>query len=230
MGSSEPQCHGFSQDTIRFFEELAVNNNTTWFAANKDRYLHKVMKEFRELAGDLHPVMMNIDPRLETRPEKAISRIYRDLRFSHDKSPYKTTMWITYKRLNKIWQDDPAFFFELSGSSYRYGMGFYSATRATMDLFRQSIDKNPGIFRCTFNTIPGEGSFVIEGDMYKKRIPNDLPEELQVWYQRKNIYLVCNRKIDDDLFSRHIFFTLQEGFERLAPFYYFMWGLKEGSH
>jgi uncharacterized protein (TIGR02453 family) len=230
MESSEPQFHGFTKDTIRFFEELAGNNTTTWFASNKERYTHQVMKELRELAWDLQPVLMAIDPRLETRPEKAISRIYRDLRFSHDKSPYKTTMWITYKRLNKTWQDYPSFFFELSGSSYRYGMGFYSATRATMDLFRESIDKNPGIFRCTFNTIPGEGSFVIEGDMYKKRIPNDLPEELQVWYQRKNIYLVCNRKIDDDLFSRHIFFTLQEGFERLAPFYYFMWRLKEGSY
>ena len=188
------------------------------------------MKEFRELAGDLHPVIMTIDPRLETRPEKAISRIYRDIRFSHNKSPYKTTMWITYKRLNKTWQDYPSYFFELSGSSYRYGMGFYSATRTTMDIFRESIDKNPGIFLHTFNTILDEGSFVIEGDMYKKRIPNNLPEELQVWYQRKNIYLVCNRKIDDDLFSDTIFFTLQKEFERLAPFYYFLWGLKEGSH
>jgi len=176
MESSEPQFHGFTKDTIRFFEELAGNNTTTWFASNKERYTHQVMKELRELAWDLQPVLMAIDPRLETRPEKAISRIYRDLRFSHDKSPYKTTMWITYKRLNKTWQDYPSFFFELSGSSYRYGMGFYSATRATMDLFRESIDKNPGIFRCTFNTILGEGSCFIEGYIYKNRIPNDITE------------------------------------------------------
>ncbi len=135
----EPRFHGFSEDTIRFFDELGVNNTTTWFAANKDRYTHMVMKEFRALAEELHPVMMNIDPRLETRPEKAISRIYRDVRFSDDKSPYKTTMWITYKRLNKTWQDYPSYFFKLSGSSYRYGMGFYSATRTTMDLFREQI-------------------------------------------------------------------------------------------
>jgi len=225
MHSSEPQFHGFTKDTIRFFEELAMNNNTTWFATNKDRYTHQVMKEFRELAGYLHPVIMIIDPHLETRPEKSISRIYRDVRFSHNKSPYKTSIWITYKRPTPTWQDHPSYFFELSGNTYRYGMGFYSATRTTMDLFRESINKNPGIFLRTFNTILDEGSFVIEGDMYKKRIPNDLPEELQVWYQRKNMYLVCNRKIEDDLFSDTVFFTLQKGFERLAPFYYFLWGL-----
>jgi uncharacterized protein (TIGR02453 family) len=230
MHSPEPQFHGFTKDTIRFFEKLEKNNNTTWFASNKHSYTHQVMKEFQELAGDLLPVLMAIDPRLETRPDKAISRIYRDMWFSHDKTPYKTSLWITYKRPAPAWQDQPSFFFEMSGNTYRYGMGFYSATRATMDLFRESIDKNPGIFLRTFNTILDEGSFVIEGERYKKRIPNNLPEEIQVWYQRKNMYLVCNRKIDDDLFSRHIFFTLQEGFEKLEPFYYFLWELKEGSH
>lgn len=188
-----------------------------------------MIKEFRELALDLYPVMMAIDPHLETRSDKAISRIYRDMRFSHDKAPYKTSMWITYKRPNKTWQDYPSYFFELSDSSYRYGMGFYSATRATMDLIRESIGKKSGLFLGTFTKILDEGSFVIEGDTYKKKIPNTLPEELQVWYQRKNMYLVCNRKINDDLFSDTIFFTLQEGFETLAPFYYFLWELKAGS-
>ncbi len=51
---------------------------------------------------------------------RTISRIYRDTRFSKDKSPYKTTMWVTFKRPVKEWQNAPAYFFEITLESYRY--------------------------------------------------------------------------------------------------------------
>mgnify|MGYP001567660317 CR=1 FL=1 len=57
----------------------------------------------------------------------------KDTRFSKDKSPFKCTMWITFKRPNKEWKGAPAYFFEIPTESYRYGMGFYSAGKETMD-------------------------------------------------------------------------------------------------
>ncbi len=221
MGSSKKRFNGFTEDTINFLYELGLNNNKTWFELNKERFINQVKDLFYDLVLDLNPTMAKIDPQLEIRPDKVLSRIYRDTRFSRDKSPYKTTMWITYKRVDKDWQEHPGYFFELSYNSYRYGMGFYSAAKRIMDLFRAKISKNSDQFKNGFNKIIDEHKFVIEGEIYKKKIPNDLPEEFQTWYQRSNIYLVCNRKIDNDLFSNKIVINLQKGFEVLKPLYYF---------
>jgi hypothetical protein len=54
--------------------------------------------------------MLSIDPYFDVHPaiNRTISKIYRDTRFSNDKSPFKTTMWITFKRPEKNWKDAPA--------------------------------------------------------------------------------------------------------------------------
>ena len=90
--------------------------------------------------------MRSIDPEIEVAPGRAVSRVFRDTRFSKDKSPYKTSHWITFKRPRKNWQNFPAFFFEISPDTYRYGMGFFSADRATMDRFREGLETNPSVF------------------------------------------------------------------------------------
>ncbi len=89
--------------------------------------------------------MLTIDPSFGIRPavDKTISRIYRDTRFSKDKSLFKSTMWLTFKRPRKDWKDAPAYFLEISPDSYRYGMGYYSVSSDTMYKFREMIDKKP---------------------------------------------------------------------------------------
>ncbi|MDA8210411.1 MAG: hypothetical protein M0021_00795 [Clostridia bacterium] len=66
----------------------------------------------------------------------------------------------------------------------------------------------------------------MEGDRYKKVPDKNQPEEIQNWYQRKNLYLVCNRKLDNCLLSRELIDDLIAGFFLLAPFYHFLWKIK----
>lgn len=129
---------GFSQESLDFLGNLKANNNRMWYEANRQVYINCLLEPLQNLVVDIGAFMLTIDPYLEVTPaiDKTISRIYRDTRFSRDKSPYKSTMWITFKRPNKEWKDAPAFFFEISPDSYRYGMGFYSAGKKTMDRFR----------------------------------------------------------------------------------------------
>jgi len=65
-------------------------------------------------------------------------------------------------------------------------------------------------------------TFVLEGEKYKRIIDNSKPDIIQNWYQRKNMYLVCNRKIDDTLFSGKLVDDLIYGFSMIAPFYYYL--------
>lgn len=214
---------GFPPQTTEFLRDLATNNRKEWFEAHRDEYATFLQNPLRHLAGTLAAPLLAIDPDLATLPSKVVSRIYRDTRFSRDKSPYKTTMWLTFKRPLKEWQDAPVFFFELAPDSYRYGMGFYAASRETMDALRRMIDTKPGEFRKAVAFLENQDQFIVEGESYRRLLRDGLSPDLASWYQRKNLYLVCNRQNADGLFSQNLLSELSTGFSVLAPFYHWLW-------
>ncbi len=213
----------FTEESIQFLRDLSMNNDKTWFEANKTRYTEDLLKPAQSFVMSMGDFMLDIDPYLETTPAvgKTISRIYRDTRFSHDKSPFRSNIWITFKRPKKTWTDAPAFFFEITPEAYRYGMGFYSATKQTMDRFREMIDQNPGEFLRATSFYPNQTTFAIAGDTYKKTLDPSKPEEILDWYQRKNVYLVCIRSIDQLLFSDQLVQQVKDGFGQLAELYHY---------
>jgi uncharacterized protein (TIGR02453 family) len=213
---------GFPRQTPEFLRDLAANNRKAWFEAHRDQYATLLQDPLRHLAAALAAPLLAIDPDLATLPGKVVSRIHRDTRFSRDKSPYKTTMWLTFKRPLKEWQDAPVFFFELAPDAYRYGMGFYAASRETMDALRRVIDTRPGAFRKAVAFLKNQDRFVVEGESYRRLLREGLPPDLASWYQRKNIYLVCNRQDVDGLFSQNLVSELSTGFNVLAPFYHWL--------
>ena len=216
---------GFSRQTLKFLKGLKANNNKAWFQAHKADYEEYVLKPLRNLVMDLDQFMLTIDPYFEITPavDKTISRIYRDTRFSKDKSPFRSTVWFTFKNQKKDWTTlVSGYFFELSVNSYRYGMGFYNAAPSIMSKFREMIDENPKEFLKAIAFFAKQRNFVLEGEKYKRIIDKTKPEEIQDWYQRKNMYLVCNRKIDDILFSCKLVEDLVSGFKLIAPFYHYL--------
>jgi hypothetical protein len=101
-------------------------------------------------------------------------------------------------------------------------MGFYNAAPAIMSRFRENIDENPKEFLKAISFLSKQKSFVLEGEKYKRIIDKNKPEEIQNWYQRKNMYLVCNRKIDNTLFCNKLVDDLMDGFGLIAPFYRYL--------
>lgn len=213
---------GFTEQTIRFLRDVREHNSKEWFERNRPVYERVLLEPMRDLVADLSGTMLSIDPELETRPAvgKTISRIHRDTRFSRDKSLYRDAMWITFKRRSEKWTDGPAFFFELRTDGYRYGMGFYSATKDTMDKLREWIDEEPDDFRRTTAFYGRQKTFVIEGECYKRVLDPDKPASVLEWYQRKNIYLTCNRAIDGLLFSPKLADEIAAGFGMLGGLYH----------
>ncbi len=217
---------GFTTQAIEFLKNLKENNNKTWFEAHKNEYQKTLLEPLRDLAEDLSGDMLAIDSFLIV-GAKAVSRIYRDTRFAHNKEPYKTTMWLTFKRPGQEWMGAPAYFFEIAADAYRYGMGYYSAAPDTMRRLRRAIDEKPQEFQKAVAFYTKDNPFVVEGELYKKLIDSSKPEEMQVWYQRKNLYLVCNREIGGSLFSGNLIDELVAGFNLLARFYHFLMKLRK---
>ena len=83
-----------SKETIQFLDDLKANNNRDWFLENKKRY-EAFKKDYQQLVADLLDVMKPLDPSLEMLEVKnCMFRINRDIRFSKDKTPYKSHLGI----------------------------------------------------------------------------------------------------------------------------------------
>ncbi|MCB0846293.1 MAG: DUF2461 domain-containing protein, partial [Bacteroidetes bacterium] len=80
----------FTPDYIAFFEELARNNTKEWFDQNRSRYEKSVKKPFYAFVERMIDLISEDDPAVMITPKDAIFRINRDIRFSNDKTPYKT--------------------------------------------------------------------------------------------------------------------------------------------
>ncbi len=220
MSQSEIRFNGFTPDSLEYLRYLKANNSKGWFETHRTDYEQHLLVPLRALAADLTPLMLSIDSDFVTTPARVISRIHRDTRFSHDKSPYKTTLWLTFKRPLSDWQDAPAFFFELGAESWRYGMGFYAASKETMDRLRQLIERKPAEFERMIAFLADQNRFTVEGEQYKRLIIPAVPEHLRSWHQRKSVYLVCNRPSDGQLFDRKLLSELITAFTLLEPLYH----------
>ncbi len=228
-GKQEQEAfHGFTPQGLLFFRDLAENNTKEWFEAHRSEYERTLLAPLKALTAALSGVLLEVDPMLQTAPARVVSRIHRDTRFSREKSPYKTNLWLSFKRSHKDWQLHPCWFFEMAADWYRYGMGYYSAPKSTMDALRRELELRPKRFRTVIAPLENS-AFAVEGDLYRKPLRPDLPEDLRTWHQRKSFYVTCNRQPDDTLFSPRLVQEMKEGFRKLASLYAYLWELETGE-
>lgn len=215
---------GLSKQGIDFLKDLAVNNNKGWFELHRNTYETFLLNPLKELTAVLAPAIKAIDPKIETTPtiNKAISRIYRDTRFSNDKSPYRSDAWISFRRPNKIWGNVPEFYFYFTPEEYQYGMGFYAATPSNMSKIRDQITSDPDRFMELIREIDNTGLFVLLGDEYKKPVSNDLPDKFQLWFKKKNLCMSHLRKIDNRFYSLDLKDDIEKSFNVNAGLYTFL--------
>jgi uncharacterized protein (TIGR02453 family) len=215
---------GFAEAGISFLSDLSLNNNKDWFEQRRDIYENLLLEPLKLLTTDLQLIIKAIDSNIDTRPalNKTISKIYRDTRFSKDKSPFRTGLWITFKRPVKVWGNVPEFYFYFTPKEYQYGMGFYSATPSNMEKIRDSIMTDTDRFAKIISHYNSRKDFVLVGEEYKKNIPNALPKEFQKWFQKKNLCMSCIRKMDDRFFSIQLKEDLEKAFDFNAELYHFL--------
>ncbi|MDR3433459.1 MAG: DUF2461 domain-containing protein [Rouxiella aceris] len=210
---------GFSQQGLNFLQQVRIENDKEWFEANRHIYDRELLTPFRNLVDALSPTMLTIDSQFETRPAigKTLSRIHRDTRFSHDKSRYRSRMWLTFKRPSKDWKDAPVYFFELGPDMLRYGLGYYSANKPTMDLFRHTLTRQPQAFLEVADCC--RPPFELVGESYKRPLVKEQAAEIATWYNRKSFAVMVTDSQVDKLFHPRLITELAEGFQQLEPLY-----------
>lgn len=151
-----------SPDSFTFLKALAKNNNREWFSKNRDRYL-KSQENMIAFCGELLQYMQKHD-HLETNSGKdALYRIYRDTRFSKDKTPYKNYWAGHFKRATK--QLRGGYYFQVGPGKTMMAGGFFSPNPADLLRIRQDIDYNyPGWKKILSSKIICNNFGILQGD------------------------------------------------------------------
>ncbi|MDO5524142.1 MAG: DUF2461 domain-containing protein [Bacteroidia bacterium] len=214
---------GFTPETIQFLNDLKENNFREWFQDHRELYEIELLQPFRALANTLSPAMHNIDPAFEFRPHKVLSRIYRDIRFSKNKEPYRTCLWMNFQRAGTSWENFPGYFMELSTEHCLLGMGLFAPKRRVMDAFRERIESEPGMFRELVQRTVFNRGYSVEGETYKRPVPNPLPDFFRPWMNRKAVYVTKTLPLSDErIYSDALAHLIAEDFTHLSPLYRLM--------
>jgi uncharacterized protein (TIGR02453 family) len=141
---------GFSKDFFKFFRELKRNNERAWFEANKDRYKSVVVAPLSGFIADLAPLLAKTSPHFRADPRPSggsMFRIYRDVRFSRDKSPYKTHASAQFR--HELGKDvhAPGYYLHLAPGEVFFGGGLWMPDPSTLARIRTRIADRPGDWR-----------------------------------------------------------------------------------
>ena len=105
---------GFPPEMVKFFRSLKRNNRREWFQPRKHLFEQHVKAPMLELAGAINAELTKFAPEYVTEPKSAIFRIYRDTRFSADKTPYKTHVAASFSRRNSERLGTGGFYFSVA--------------------------------------------------------------------------------------------------------------------
>ena len=132
---------------LEFLYELSQNNNRAWFEANKATFQKEVQRPFEQLVAEIIGEIKAFDPRFQMDPKQATFRIYRDTRFSNDKTPYKTHMAAVFTNGGRQNLHDPGFYLHIEYGLLQLGGGAYFLEKEPLQKVRAKIMENPSAFR-----------------------------------------------------------------------------------
>jgi len=217
---------GFTDRTFEFFMAIQFNNNREFFHSNHDWYEESVRTPLRDLAAALAPTIEAMDEELDCRPEKVVSRINRDIRFSNDKSPYRDYMWLAFRRPGDARKTTLGAYFDISCQGASFGIGIYNEHRPYMNgLRRRLLTDEDAFLECW---LPVKEHFTLHGNRFKRMtIPESLSKEAALWYPLRGFYVERDVPDFDLLCSPGLVDELTSGFERIAPLYRYLRDIPE---
>lgn len=162
---------------FNFLDQLSKNNSKEWFDMNRARYETDVKKPFEEFSIALGSKISEYDPEIMKDYKKCIFRINRDIRFSKNKTPYKTNRSVAYSKNGKNDLADPGYYIQLGAEQCMIAGGAWNPSPELLKKIRKEI------YYCTeeFHSIVTQPDFLnllggVKGDLSKR-----LDKEAQEW-------------------------------------------------
>lgn len=183
----------FTKDYLPFLAELSLNNDREWFHANKQRFKDQVEAPFKKFLEDLIDQASALDSRISITPKEAMFRIYRDTRFSKDKTPYKTHLSAVIAEGGRK-GDNVGIYIQSSAEEFRIYTGLYRPKPKQVQLVREAIATDMEGFQAILDNKNFKKLFgQILGEEHK-RVPKEFADlvEQQPLFKKKSYYAFNN--------------------------------------
>jgi uncharacterized protein (TIGR02453 family) len=211
---------GFPKDFFTFFEELQVNNNRDWFNGHKSRYVESVVNPISEFIVCMAPRLAEISPHYVADPRPhggSMFRIYRDTRFSKDKTPYKTHAAVQFRHEAGKDAHAPGFYVHLATDGLFYGGGIWQPPGPQLNAIRDYIADNSRSWARICNATKVREIGGIKGDSLKRPPQGFDAQHVHIDdLKRKSFYVMTDaspRRAQKPGFVDEV----TEGFRRAAP-------------
>jgi uncharacterized protein (TIGR02453 family) len=176
QATTEPS---FGPGLFSFLTDLRANNNREWFTANKDRYEEQLLEPALAFINAFAPRLETISThfRADARPSGgSLFRIYRDTRFSNDKSPYKTNLGIHFRHERAKDAHAPGYYLHIGPDEVFAGGGIWHPATAAATAIREAIVADPGRWDNATRTGAFAKQLNLAGDSLKRVPPWADPE------------------------------------------------------
>lgn len=203
----------FQQDAIEFFRELELNNNKEWFEANKKRYESNVKKPMEAFADHMIERMREILPNIQSTGKQCVFRIYKDVRFSKDKTPYKTNAGMHINDGGKGDLGTPGLYFHIDARCMGIASGRYmlepgplrelrTFLAANLDEFAERLEDKD--FVKYFGGIKGEANKILPPELKEAAQRQKLLFNKQFYYWAEHEAEDALRDDLDDFVMEHL--------------------------
>jgi uncharacterized protein (TIGR02453 family) len=166
-----PRYAGFDAASLSFLEELAANNTRNWFAENKTRYEELVLDVALRFIQSMQDPLAGIAPHFIATPTRvggSLMRVYRDTRFSKDKTPYKTNVGIQFRHEKARDVHSPGYYVHVDPDQVFVGVGMWRPDAEPLRGIRERIAARPAEWKRTIGASRFKRHFSLGGDTLKR--------------------------------------------------------------
>ncbi len=218
----------FSPEVFAFLRELEANNEKAWWDTNKDRYVEVIREPALDFISDFGAEIEKISPHFtaDTRTVGgSLMRPYRDIRFSKDKTPYKTNVGIQFRHERGKDVHAPGFYIHFEPKASFAGVGLWHPETKVARSIRQAIHDDPDGWKKAARSrrFTDAWSIVQDEDEYLKRVPREFdPDHPMADDLRLKSFIASTRLTQAEVTSPTFAQDLAGRFEKAAPFTSFL--------
>jgi len=167
---------GFPEEGLQFLAELGQNNDRDWFNARKQTYTDTIVSPALAFVETLGERLQYISPHIQydtrTNGAGSLMRIYRDTRFSADKSPYKNWIGIRFWEGGGKASENPGYFFGFDATGGGLHVGMHGFDKAMLAAYRAAVadDELGSELAAALESVSAAGAYEVQGEHYK-RVP-----------------------------------------------------------
>ncbi len=209
-----------TKENFQFLKKLQKNNNRDWFNENKEEYLkqHQNTIDFADLLLNKISTHDNIET---PTGKKSLYRIYRDVRFSKDKSPYKSHWAGGFKRATNELRG--GYYFHIEPGNSMLGGGFWGPNKEDLLRIREDIASNASDLRKVLDSKSFKDTFgSLQGEQLKTAPKGFDKEHPDVDLLRYKQFIISTRFTDEEVLSPDFVNKVNEGFKKMRPFLDYM--------